>query len=51
VPLPTFVYYLTGHVSIGPLTPVERVGVLSPTPAPEVYAARSINILTPLAFL
>ncbi len=36
--------YLTGHVSIGPLTPVERVGVPSPTPAPEVYAARSINI-------
>ncbi len=36
--------YLTGHVSIGPLTPVERVGVPSPTPAPEVYAARSINV-------
>lgn len=39
--------YLTGHVSIGPLTPVERVGVPSPTPAPEVYAARSINIFKP----
>lgn len=39
--------YLTGRVSIGPLVPVERVGVPSPTPAPEVYAARSINIFKP----
>ncbi len=45
VPTPNeSVGYLTGRVSIGPLTPVERVGVPSPTPAPEVYAARSINI-------
>ena len=35
---------LEGRVSIGPLTPVERVGVPTPTPPPEVYAARSINI-------
>jgi len=35
---------LTGHVDIGPLTPVEQVGVPTPTPAPEVYAARQIVI-------
>jgi hypothetical protein len=35
---------LTGHVSIGPLTPVERVGVPTPTPAPEIYAARQIVV-------
>ena len=35
---------LEGRVSIGPLTPVERVGVPTPIPPPEVYAARSINI-------
>jgi hypothetical protein len=35
---------LTGHVSIGPLTPVQQIGVPTPTPAPEVYAARQIVI-------
>lgn len=36
--------YLTGHVTIGPLQPVQRAGVPPATPAPEVYAARSIDI-------
>jgi len=35
---------LAGHVDIGPLTPVEQVGVPTPTPAPEVYAARQVVI-------
>lgn len=35
---------LTGRVTIGPLRPVERIGEPSPTPPPEVFAARSINI-------
>jgi hypothetical protein len=35
---------LTGHVNIGPLTPVQQAGVPEPTPAPEVYAARQIII-------
>jgi hypothetical protein len=46
---PTFnaiVGYLTGHVTIGPLQPVQRAGP-SATPAPEVFSARSINIFQP----
>jgi hypothetical protein len=35
---------LEGHVSIGPLTPAERVDRPRPTVPPEAYAARSINI-------
>jgi len=35
---------LEGRVTIGPLTPVERVGVPTPTTPPEAYAARSIDI-------
>lgn len=35
---------LTGHVTIGPLRPVERIGEPTPTTSPEVFAARSINI-------
>jgi hypothetical protein len=35
---------LQGHVLIGPLTPVQRVGQPEPTPAPEVYAARQIVV-------
>lgn len=35
---------LTGHVTIGPLTPIERVDVPTPTPAPEVYAARQVLV-------
>ncbi len=36
--------YLEGHVAIGPLVPVERVGVPSPTAPPEVYAARVLIV-------
>ncbi len=35
---------LQGHVSIGPLSPVERVGAPTPTVPPEVYAARQIVV-------
>ena len=42
--LPRKTGILAGHVDIGPLTPVEQVGVPTPTPAPEVYAARQIVI-------
>lgn len=38
--------YLTGHVSIGPLQPVERVGVPSPTPPPAACTARRL-LVTP----
>ena len=33
-----------GHVTIGPLVPVVREGVLEPTPDPEVYAAREVVV-------
>ena len=35
---------LQGTISVGPLTPVERVGVPSPTPPPEVFTTRGIEI-------
>ncbi len=35
---------LEGHVAIGPLTPVQRVGVAEPTPSPEMYAQYEILI-------
>ncbi|MBI1742696.1 carboxypeptidase regulatory-like domain-containing protein [Candidatus Acetothermia bacterium] len=35
--------YLEGHVTIGPICPVEREGVPCPVP-PEAYAAREIFI-------
>jgi len=35
---------LEGQVNIGPLVPVVREGEQSPTPAPEVYAAREIVV-------
>jgi hypothetical protein len=35
---------LHGKVTVGPLQPVERAGVPSPTPPPEVFTSRSINI-------
>ncbi len=35
---------LEGHVTIGPLVPVIRVGEVEPTPAPEVYAAREVVV-------
>ena len=37
--------YLEGHASIGPLTPVERVGVPTPTPSPAVCTSRGLIIL------
>ncbi len=36
--------YLQGHVSIGPLTPVQRAGEPAPTASPQMYAARQIII-------
>ncbi len=37
---------LAGHVDIGPLQPVARVGEPEPTPPPELYAAWQIVVLT-----
>ena len=37
---------LSGHVDIGPLVPVSRVGVPDPTPSPEMYAAWKIVVLS-----
>lgn len=39
--------YLQGHVSIGPLRPVEKAGEPAPTVPPQVYAARQIIIYHP----
>jgi hypothetical protein len=36
--------YLEGQVTIGPLQPVERVGVPPPTPSPAVCAARGLVV-------
>lgn len=35
---------LQGHVTIGPLQPVERIGQPTPTPDPEVFTSRTLNI-------
>ena len=35
---------LEGQVSIGPLQPVHQEGEVEPTPAPEVYAAREVDV-------
>ncbi|MGZ6346039.1 MAG: hypothetical protein ACXWNC_00510 [Anaerolineales bacterium] len=37
---------LTGHVDIGPLQPVQRVGEPQPTPSPAMYAAWRIVVLS-----
>jgi hypothetical protein len=37
---------LSGHVDIGPLQPVERMGEPQPTPSPEMYAAWQIVVLS-----
>lgn len=37
---------LAGHVTIGPLQPVQRQGEPAPTPGPEVYAAWEIVVYT-----
>ena len=39
----TLTGFLTGHVTIGPLQPVQRAGPPA-TPAPQVYAARTIDV-------
>lgn len=44
--LPRDMGLLVGKVSIGPLQPVSREGMPDPTPAPEVYAARKILVLS-----
>ncbi len=36
--------YLEGKAAIGPLTPVEKQGVPTPTPSPEVCAAWGLDI-------
>ena len=36
--------YLEGQVTIGPLQPVERVGVPPPTPSPAVSTARGLVV-------
>lgn len=43
-PRPQKVGTIEGHVTIGPLTPVVRVDEPTPTPNPEVYAAREVVI-------
>jgi hypothetical protein len=35
---------LEGHVSLGPMLPAMREGMVEPTPAPEAYAARQVVI-------
>jgi len=37
--------YLEGRASIGPLQPVERVGVPAPTPPPAACTARGLVVL------
>lgn len=46
LPTPQSTGMLQGHVTIGPLVPVQREDVPDPTPAPEVYAARQIVIFS-----
>jgi hypothetical protein len=41
---PPLMGYLEGQVSIGPLQPVERVGVPPPTPSPAVCTARGLVV-------
>ena len=36
--------YLEGHASIGPLQPVERIGVPTPTPPPAACTGRGLVI-------
>lgn len=36
--------YLEGRADIGPLTPVEKVGVPPPTPSPEICTARGLTV-------
>ncbi len=45
-PLPPLVApgSLSGHVTIGPLLPVQRVGEATPTTPPDAYAARQVIV-------
>lgn len=36
--------FVEGHVTVGPLQPVENTGAPSPTPAPAVYAKRALRV-------
>lgn len=36
--------YLEGRADIGPLTPVEKVGVPPPIPSPEICTARGLSV-------
>lgn len=36
--------YLEGHADIGPLTPVQRVGVPEPTPSPQMCTSRGLAV-------
>ena len=42
---------LEGAVNVGPLTPIERAGVPTPTPPPEVFTSRGIKIFNSLGIL
>ena len=44
MPTPKRFGTLEGHVTIGPLSPVVRVGEPEPTPSPEIYRDREIVI-------
>jgi hypothetical protein len=44
LPGPTDLGNLTGHVTIGPLSPVVQEGVPEPTAGPEIYEGREIVI-------
>jgi hypothetical protein len=36
--------FVEGHISIGPLTPVHRVGMPTPKPSRETYAAYKVTV-------
>ena len=39
--------HLAGNVTVGPLTPVERVGVPPPAPSPEVFTSSHLVLYLP----
>jgi len=41
----TAVGYLEGRATVGPLTPVERIGVPTPTPSPELCGGIGLTVL------
>src|SRR3990172_11479176 len=40
----TAVGYLEGRATVGPLTPVERIGVPTPTPSPELCGGIGLTV-------